>query len=313
MNNLMLDDNFFDDPKIIDLEALGKMKVLLYIRLAVRAAQYNGVLAYSDNVLATIAGTGLTTIKAAIDSMVQVGLVEREEKGIFLPEIRYEIEDDKDEVKRQKIAERVKRWRQKKKDEGVTSSVTEALQERYIGVTSSVTSSVTSALQERYTGVTGALQEGKKEEDTPDKRKEAKENFPRQEERKGEYIQNAPAHVEPLSLVPGLEDPDMRSLKALKADFEEAWKAYPRKEGKVNAERDYIKARRDGISHQTIMAGIERYKAKIRSSATENQFILHGSTWFHQRRWTDEFLEDIRRQNYDQRQYDDDFYEEVYQ
>lgn len=96
----------------------------------------------------------------------------------------------------------------------------------------------------------------------------------------------------------------------LKTEFDAVWKEYPRKEGKVNAERDYIKARKEGIEQQTILDGIRRYKAKLKAENTEMQFTMQGSTWFHQRRWTDEY-EPGKKRNYAERSYTD--YEEVYQ
>jgi len=96
----------------------------------------------------------------------------------------------------------------------------------------------------------------------------------------------------------------------LKTEFETVWKEYPRKEGKINAERDYIKARKEGVEQQTILDGIRRYKAKLKAENTEMQFTMQGSTWFHQRRWTDEY-EAGKKRNYAERSYTD--YEEVYQ
>ena len=89
-----------------------------------------------------------------------------------------------------------------------------------------------------------------------------------------------------------LERENIKEKEAeLLTDFEEAWKAYPRKQGKDNAQRDYLKARKEGVSKEEILSGIERYKWQIAACKTEPQYILHGSTWFHQRRWTDEYTE----------------------
>ena len=71
------------------------------------------------------------------------------------------------------------------------------------------------------------------------------------------------------------------------AEFEEIWKEYPNKKGKDNALKDYIKARKEGVSAETILEGIRKYKAETKD--TDAQYILHGSTWFHQKRWTDEY------------------------
>ena len=91
------------------------------------------------------------------------------------------------------------------------------------------------------------------------------------------------------------------------ADFAEAWQEYPNKKGKDNAQRDYLKARKEGVSKEEILEGIRRYKnATVK---TEPQYILHGSTWFHQRRWTDEYE---AAQTFE-RSYDASVYEGVYE
>ena len=41
--------------------------------------------------------------------------------------------------------------------------------------------------------------------------------------------------------------------KELKTEFVSVWKEYPRKEDKVNAEKDYIKARKEGVEMATIL------------------------------------------------------------
>ena len=76
------------------------------------------------------------------------------------------------------------------------------------------------------------------------------------------------------------------------AEFEEVWKLYPNKKGKPNALRDYSKARAEGISRETIEDGIRNYIAECKRLGTQSQYIAHGSTWFHQRRWEDEYSDD---------------------
>ena len=70
------------------------------------------------------------------------------------------------------------------------------------------------------------------------------------------------------------------------------WKLYPRKEGKSNALKDYIKARKDKknpVTMEEVQRGIERYVKYITAAKTERRFIKQGSTWFHQRCWEDEY------------------------
>lgn len=72
-------------------------------------------------------------------------------------------------------------------------------------------------------------------------------------------------------------------------EFDEVWKLYPRKSGKPNALRDYIKARNSGIEKQTILDGLNAYLEYIRANGTEERYIKMGSTWFHQHSWEDDY------------------------
>lgn len=94
----------------------------------------------------------------------------------------------------------------------------------------------------------------------------------------------------------------------LKAEFEEVWKEYPKKEGKTNAEKDYLKARKEGVSKETILDGVRRYREKVKGE--ETRYILNGSTYFHQRRWEDEYTKD-NKENFE-RNYKEDIYENIY-
>ncbi len=78
-------------------------------------------------------------------------------------------------------------------------------------------------------------------------------------------------------------------LKELEKDFEEVWKSYPKKQGKELAKRAYIKARKEGVSNCEIVAGLTRYKLFIQANRTEDRYIKHGSTWFNQRCWNDDY------------------------
>ena len=53
--------------------------------------------------------------------------------------------------------------------------------------------------------------------------------------------------------------------------------------------KDFIKARKDGISYEDIDNGLNNYLTYIKANKLETRYIVHGSTWFHQHRWNDEF------------------------
>ena len=79
------------------------------------------------------------------------------------------------------------------------------------------------------------------------------------------------------------------SSKEIENDFEEVWKAYPKKQGKEAAKKAYIKARKAGTSHLEIVAGLTRYKLSLQANKTEERYIKHGSTWFNQKCWEDDY------------------------
>ena len=76
-------------------------------------------------------------------------------------------------------------------------------------------------------------------------------------------------------------------------EFEELWKLYPRKEGKNVALKKYIQYRKNNeATFDEVKRGIINYKKIIDVNKTSTQYILHGSTFFNQKRWEDEELKD---------------------
>jgi len=80
------------------------------------------------------------------------------------------------------------------------------------------------------------------------------------------------------------------SSSELEREFEQLWKVYPRKMGKAKARSSFIKARKkDKIPYEIIENGIYRYIDYLELLGTEEQYIMHGSTWFGQMKWQDEY------------------------
>ena len=79
------------------------------------------------------------------------------------------------------------------------------------------------------------------------------------------------------------------SERVLEDEFQEIWTIYPRKEGRKNALKAYIKARKNGTSQEEIKKGLDAYISKIRAEKTEPQYIKHGSSWFNQECWLDDY------------------------
>lgn len=73
------------------------------------------------------------------------------------------------------------------------------------------------------------------------------------------------------------------------SEFETLWKLYPRKLGKDKAFGYYQKARKSGVAYETIEQGIKAYCDYIIATKTKKEFIKHGSTWFNNSCWNDDY------------------------
>lgn len=72
-------------------------------------------------------------------------------------------------------------------------------------------------------------------------------------------------------------------------EFESLWEKYPKKQGKSKALQSYIKARKQGTPFEDVERGLNAYLKQIDVLKTTPQFIKHGSTWFNQCAWDDEY------------------------
>lgn len=69
------------------------------------------------------------------------------------------------------------------------------------------------------------------------------------------------------------------------ADFAEFWRAFPRRVGKLAAQKAYVKARRSGVTQATLLEGIAHY---IKGKPQYADYC-HPTTWLNQGRWDDEY------------------------
>jgi hypothetical protein len=70
-------------------------------------------------------------------------------------------------------------------------------------------------------------------------------------------------------------------------DFEEFWRVYPRRVGKLVAKKEYDKVRRGGIGQEELLDGVAQYIATKPESAD----FCHPRTWLSQGRWMDEITQ----------------------
>jgi hypothetical protein len=76
----------------------------------------------------------------------------------------------------------------------------------------------------------------------------------------------------------------------LEKEFEQLWKLYPKKEGKADARKHYIKARKAKTTFEEVENGLYRYVEYLNFTGTEARFIPMGSSWFCQAKWEDEYV-----------------------
>ena len=72
-------------------------------------------------------------------------------------------------------------------------------------------------------------------------------------------------------------------------EFEKLWKMYPNKKGKDKALIYYQKARKSGTTFEDVEQGIKNYCKEIEVKKTSKQYIKHGSTWFNNKGWLDDY------------------------
>lgn len=72
-------------------------------------------------------------------------------------------------------------------------------------------------------------------------------------------------------------------------EFDDLWSRYPRKQGKSNALKSYIKARKSGVTFEEVSQGLDNYNHYLMLEKTEQRFIKQGSTWFNQQCWNDDY------------------------
>lgn len=77
----------------------------------------------------------------------------------------------------------------------------------------------------------------------------------------------------------------------LENEFETLWKLYPRKLGnKKKAKESYIKAVKKGeTTYEAVKFGIEMYVKYNEYHNVSEEFIKHGSTWFNQECWNNDY------------------------
>ncbi|WP_424236398.1 hypothetical protein [Bhargavaea ginsengi] len=117
-------------------------------------------------------------------------------------------------------------------------------------------------------------------------------------------VLESPLTGNPLTDNPLTENPSLLSNKELSnkrtnnADkagddiperFERIWKQYPNKKGKANALKTFKKLVKEGVNDDDIIKGIQSYVRYCQANRTDKQYMKHGSTFFNERAWEDDW------------------------
>lgn len=89
----------------------------------------------------------------------------------------------------------------------------------------------------------------------------------------------------PVPTSPSKKDLQMQYEK----EFNKLWEYYPNKKGKDQAKNKYILARKQGTTYEEVAQGLKNYINYIKSTNIEERYIKHGSTWFNQKCWNDDY------------------------
>nr|DAP76082.1 MAG TPA: replisome organizer protein [Caudoviricetes sp.] len=70
--------------------------------------------------------------------------------------------------------------------------------------------------------------------------------------------------------------------------FDDWWKQYPKKVGKIDAQKAYRAAIKQGAKPQDLLDGLRRHNANWKAANTERQYIPNPASWLRKGRWEDE-------------------------
>lgn len=99
----------------------------------------------------------------------------------------------------------------------------------------------------------------------------------RLKESAGEIAENGENLEDGKKSIP--KSPEKKALSEYSTDFEELWKAYPRKVDKASAYKKYRARINDGFSHEQLIYAVSEYAAQCRRDHTEEKYIKHAKTF----------------------------------
>jgi hypothetical protein len=248
----------FGDPKI-RMFPLGQRWIWAGLLAAARMSPEPGKLLvasgvpHSNETLAEFIGAPVKDVKAALGTALKLGIVTQLPDSLQVTNFEHRQYESDTSTARTRV------WRDRHKP--VTTNGVVTSQARHLTLVSDEV--VTS--QERHGDVHGDGH-GDGGCDVPETETDTEtETDPK----------NTPS-AKPRTILP----------KKLEAPFAAFWTAYPRKVGKIDAERKFMHAVvRSGVDPQEIVNGALRYAKAMRGD--EERFIAFPATWLHRGSWAD--------------------------
>lgn len=233
--------DIFDDEKVLLIESLPEADALIVIwfKLLCLAGKQNnqGVfllnnrIAYTDEMFATIFRRNVATVRLALNTFENFGMIEIIDGVITIPNWSKHQSLDSLEKKREYHKELMRRLRAEQK-----------------------------AICEGHS-------DGHSESHSDD---------------------NSEGHV--TTVDKNKKRIDKNRKEYINEDFEFLWSLYPKKKGsKASALKAYERAVKNGVTKETVEKGIRALIEDIQRNKTDSRFIPHGSTWFNQERWNDDY------------------------
>lgn len=267
---IKLSVNMFDDEKIKLIRTLpdGDKIVMIWVQMMCLAGKINDGgsvymgqnLAYSDEMLATIFDQPLNVVRAALSTLDKFEMIHISNDGM-IDIVNWEKHQSTDKMAqiKQQNRDRQQRYYYRNKL-------------RELGFGEDEMPNGLGELKELY-------------EEQPNVRL----TLPNGTEVRSKKLEVRSEKEEVSSKKEEKKNDSKLSEKQLEEDFESLWQLYPNKKGKATAKKAYTKAIKDGVTNEEIKDGILAYKKEVQLKGTSPQYIAHGSTWFNQRRWEDEY------------------------
>lgn len=255
---LMLKDNYFDSDDMVLLESMenGYLYSNILLKLYLKSLKDKGKLMYKDRIpysvemLAKLTRHNTDIVRRAIEIFQQMGIIEILDNGaMFMLDIENYIGKSSTEADRRRAYDR--RIAAEKKQLQLDNNSNDLIVEK--------------SCEKSHEHIDIELNTNKNIE-SDIKLESNQEN----------NIVIAKAN-------------DSLSKSQLEEEFNRLWKDYPKKQGKANAYKAYIKARKNGTPKEQIFNGLNAYIAYIEIEKIKYQFIKQGSTWFNQECWNDDY------------------------